>query len=390
MKAKFCVFLLLALLCCQLCLADRAAPVVVDDISASSVTIRVAGDFVIHSAVFNSAIKAGGGTPDFSGMLSPVSVYLSQADFTVTNVDGVMGTDAFVKKHPYSGYPAFSTPRQLISNLKACGVDMMTLANNHAIDYYFDGLKSTIASMKEADMPYIGGYATLEDKLTARVFDIGGICFGFLNYTDSLNQMDKVRSLDPDALKYGVDFWPYVDINADIERLERAGAEVIVCFMHWGIEYKTEPGQSQISKAQELADAGVDVIIGGHPHVVQKAEYITSNTTGKKVLCLYSLGNFLSDQRKDGKDSGLIFDFTVTRDKNGAINVSDPCYVVTHVWRTSKKGGGYTYRVVFSDTDKPYSGMSKNDYKYMRQEAQKIEKRMDSGCAKKRSVYGSN
>ncbi|MBR6007938.1 MAG: CapA family protein [Clostridia bacterium] len=389
MKALFSIFLLVCLLLCLTCTADRLPPSVVEDNAPASVTIRVAGDFVIHSGVFNSAIKAGGGTPDFSEMLSPVAFYLSQADFTVTNVDGIMGTDEFIKKHPYSGYPAFSTPRQLISNLKSCGVDMMTLANNHALDYYFDGLKSSISSMRSAGMPYIGGYLSNEDKLTPRVFDINGITFGFLNYTDNLNQMDKVSSLDPDALKYGVDFWPKVDIDADIARLRQAGAEIIVCFMHWGIEYQTQPGQSQVNKAQRLADAGVDVIIGGHPHVVQKAEYVTSKTTGRKVLCLYSLGNFLSDQRKDGKDSGLIFDFAVTRDENGNITVSDPCYVVTHVWRRANAGGGYTYSVVFSDAEAPYSGMTKNEYQYMIDEARKIENRMNAGCAKKRTVDSS-
>ncbi len=386
MKKRVIIVLLACALFCLNCLAERPAPSVIRDDSPASVTIRVAGDFVIHSGVFNSAIKAGGGAPDFSEMLSPIAFYLSQADFTITNVDGVMGSDTFLKKHPYSGYPAFSTPRQLISNLKSCGVDLMTLANNHALDYYFDGLKSTISSMTEAGMPYIGGYSTLEDKQTARVFDVGGIKIGFLNYTDGLNQMDKIPSLDPDALKYGVDFWPNVDIDADIIRLKQAGAEVIVCLMHWGIEYQLQPGQSQLNKAQKLADAGVDVIIGGHPHVVQKADYVTSKTTGKKVLCLYSLGNFLSDQRNDGKDSGLIFDFTVSRDEDGNITISDPCYVVTHVWRKANSSGGYTYRIVFSDTDEPYPGMSTNEYRYMLDEAQKIEKRMNAGCAKKRSA----
>ncbi|MBR6008331.1 MAG: CapA family protein, partial [Clostridia bacterium] len=173
MKLRSSFILLICVLFCLSCLADRPAPSVIEDDSPASVTIRVAGDFVIHSGVFNSAIKAGGGTPDFSEMLSPIAFYLSQADFTITNVDGVMGSDEFLRKHPYSGYPAFSTPRQLIGNLKSCGVDLMTLANNHALDYYYDGLKSTISSMTEAGMAYIGGYSSYEDKQTPRVFDVG-------------------------------------------------------------------------------------------------------------------------------------------------------------------------------------------------------------------------
>ena len=335
MKKRCIIVLLVCALFCLNCLAERAAPSVIQDDSPASVTIRVAGDFVIHSGVFNSAIKAGGGTPDFSEMLSPIAFYLSQADFTITNVDGVMGSDAFLKKHPYSGYPAFSTPRQLIGNLKSCGVDLMTLANNHALDYYFDGLKSTISSMVEAGMPYIGGYSTLEDKRTARVFDVGGIRIGFLNYTDGLNQMDKIPSLDPDALKYGVDFWPYADIDADISRLKTEGAELIVCLMHWGIEYQLQPGQSQQNKAQKLADAGVDVIIGGHPHVIQEIKTVTADmANGKRNTCLvaFSMGNILSNQPEQYRDTGYMFRFTIDEVEEGVFRIASPEYIPTYYW----------------------------------------------------------
>ena len=118
---KRCIIVLLACALFSLnCLAERAAPSVIQDDSPASVTIRVAGDFVIHSGVFNSAIKDGGGTPYFSEMLSPISFYLSQADFTITNVDGVMGSDAFLKKHPYSGTSVFhSDHRKRTSHLQS-------------------------------------------------------------------------------------------------------------------------------------------------------------------------------------------------------------------------------------------------------------------------------
>ncbi len=353
--------------------------------AACEAVIRIAGDFVIHKGVYNAANRLGGGKVyDFSPMLEEVAPYLSAADYTVTNVDGVMGTPDFVKKYGYGGYPSFSTPASLIDALKGCGVDMLTLANNHAIDYWYDGLKSTVTSVEERGLQSIGGYRTKEEKLTPRIADICGIRFGFLNYTDGLNQMDKRSALDKAALEYGVDFLERANVPADIKRLKDAGAEIIVCFMHWGIEYRTEPCASQFRNAQMLADAGVDVIIGGHPHVVERAEYVyTTDENGKdkQVLCLYSLGNFLSDQRDPGCDAGIIFDFTVKKDENGVITVTDPVYRTTWVWRRYV-GGSANYTVVFTDgnPEKPDS-MSSADYKRMLASKAEIDAVMHEGCA---------
>ncbi len=369
--------------------ADRGTPEILPEQQTreASAIIRVAGDFVIHQPVFESALRAGGGKVyEFSAMLEEVAEYLSEADFTVTNIDGVLGTPDFVKKHGIAGYPSFSTPANLAYDLKECGVDLLTLANNHALDFWFDGLKSTVTTVKEAGLYSVGGYRTQEERNTPCTVDINGIRFGFLNYTDGLNQMDKRPALDKDALKYGVCFTDYWDVPSDVRRLKDAGAEIIVCFMHWGIEYRTEPCKSQLANAQLLADAGVNVIIGGHPHVVERAEYIhTKDSSGrdKQVLCLFSLGNFLSDQRAAGRDCGMIFEFTVTRDENGAISVSAPVYRTTYVWRKVLNAGGYAYKVLFSDwgAARP-DGMSQHEYGRMLQSALDTDAVMSAGVAR--------
>ena len=385
------LLLTLALLFTLSACAERGTPEFIpedtphENGTACEVVIRCAGDFVIHKNVYNAAKKLGGGKSyDFFPMLENVAGYMAQADFTVTNVDGVMGTDDFVKKYGYGGYPSFSTPASLIDAIKDCGADMLTLANNHALDYWYDGLKSTVTSVEQRHILSIGGYRTKEEKLTPRVVDIGGIRFGFLNYTDGLNQMDKRSALDKAALEYGVDFLERANVPADIRRLKEAGAEIIVCFMHWGIEYRTEPCGSQKTNAQMLADAGVDVIIGGHPHMVQRAEYLyTKGDDGKpkEVLCLYSLGNFLTDQRAEGKDCGIIFDFTVRKDEKGNITVHDPVYRTTWVWR-HYNGGTFDYRIFFTD-DNPErpAGMSTTDYQRMIQSKSDIDALMHEGCA---------
>ena len=157
-----------------------------------------------------------------------------------------------------------------------------------------------------------------------------------------------------------------------------------MCYMHWGTEYRTEPVKSQLSNAQKLADAGVDVIIGGGPHMVQRADYIeTTDENGrpKQVLCLYSLGNFLTDQRAQHRDCGIIFDFTVTRDEDGGITVSNPTYRTTWVWRR-QSGSSFKYTILFSGegAERP-KDMSSADYKRMQESAKETVERMNAGCA---------
>ena len=374
--------LALALVCAFVCSAERGEPEMSAAEGESRVTFCCAGDFVIHSAVFASALKAGGGREyDFSPMLECVAPYMRGADFTLTNVDGVLGDAEFVRKHGISGYPAFSTPASLLEDLKQCGVDMLPLANNHALDFWYDGLKTTVSTVESAGLLHVGGYRSRAERETPLIVEIGGIRVGFLNYTDGLNKMDEQKGLDKAALDYGVAFTKYADIPGDVARLRAAGAEAVVCMMHWGAEYKSVPGQGQKNLARTLADAGVDVIVGSHPHMIQKAEYLTAKD-GKQVLCLYSLGNFLSDQRDRGTDCGMLFEFTLHRDEDGRITVEDPVYRTTWVWRRMQSGE-QLYTVLFSDdvSSRPEE-MSEKDYARMRQSAEDTREIMDTGCAR--------
>jgi poly-gamma-glutamate synthesis protein (capsule biosynthesis protein) len=129
-----------------------------------------------------------------------------------------------------------------------------------------------------------------------------------------------------------------------------AGAEVLVAYMHWGEEYQREPGSEQQHYGPKLVAAGVDVIIGGHPHMVQPCYWLEGNRTSdggyQRTLCLSSLGNFLSDQRSQYRDSGIIFDFTIKEVAPGEFEIINPEYIPTYVWRTGSESAGFDYRVM--------------------------------------------
>lgn len=309
-----------------------------------SARIRSIGDFVIHEPIYKSAKLEDGGY-DFSPMLSYIKDSMGDADYTVANVDGPMGGPG---KRGYKGYPQFNTPPHLMLNLLDAGVDMLTLANNHALDTYFDGLKAEIEACISCGMDYVGAARTREESKTPVIKEINGIKVGFLNYTHSTNTMENHS--DKEASEYGLKIGRFADFEADAKAARDAGAEVLVAYMHWGDEYERNPGSNQQHYGKKLVAAGVDVIIGGHPHVVQPAYWLEGTRTSdggyQRTLCLSSLGNFLSDQRQRYRDAGIIFDFTIQEIAPGQFEFVDLQYVPTYVWRTGSEKTGFEYRVV--------------------------------------------
>jgi poly-gamma-glutamate synthesis protein (capsule biosynthesis protein) len=178
------------------------------------------------------------------------------------------------------------------------------------------------------------------------VVTIKGIKVGITNYTVSTNNLEN--SSDPEATEYGLRTTRNSSPKKDIAALRSAGAEFVVVYMHWGEEYERGVTGSQKDLAKKLVAAGADMIIGGHPHVVQSIETVKAKDAGgneRSALVVYSMGNFLSDQRARYRDSGIIFEFSLVDDGSGVVRAVSPRYVPTYVWRV-KTDAGYDYRIV--------------------------------------------
>jgi poly-gamma-glutamate capsule biosynthesis protein CapA/YwtB (metallophosphatase superfamily) len=308
--------------------------------------IRSFGDIIIHEPLYTTARKNAQNTEstfDFSPYFSQIGDSIAAADYTVGNVDGPLGGRG---SRGYRFYPQFNTPPHLLTALKEAGVDMLTLANNHALDTYLDGLKRTVDNVEKAEIEHIGAYRSQQEYDTPKVIEINGIRVGFTNYTVSTNNLEN--SSDPDAMVYGLRTTRNSSPTKDIAALREAGAEIVAVYMHWGEEYERKASASQKNLAQKLVAAGADIIIGGHPHVVQPIEEVRAKDAdgnSRSALVVYSMGNFLSDQRARYRDSGIIFEFTLVDDGSGQVQITSPRYVPIYVWRT-QGGGGYDYRVV--------------------------------------------
>ena len=306
-------------------------------------TIRSLGEIAVQTNVLNAA-KGDDGSYDFSEMFTYINDIVGDADFTVADVEGSMGDTLAAK-----GDAQMLTPSSMITALKAAGVDMLNLANDHSLDGNLSDLLSAIENMNSEGMLYVGGAASQAERDTAKIVTINGINVGFVAYTDSLNGLET--KVDTDALKYGINFVSTSNAKKDIQAVKDAGADVIVAYMSWGEMMNRQTTAMQQELAKQLVMCGVDVIIGYNPHVIQPANWIemkdSAGNVAQRTLCLGATGNFLSDAREQYSDSGIIFEFTIQeKDDFSGFEIVNPVYIPTYVWRIENEDGSYDYRTI--------------------------------------------
>jgi len=298
-----------------------------------SARIRAVGDLITHQVQLDSA-KQADGSYDFHPQYARIAGELADADYTIANLETTIGRK---DNRAYSGFPNFNTPESLLDTLKDAGIDFLTLANNHILDRGFEGLQLTVENVANRGFDYAGANRSPEEKARTVVVDAGGVRVGMLCYTEMTNGMPKKKNNSP-ARQYGVNYMGDADFNEDVRRLREAGAEVIIALVHWGVEYKREPTERMQNNAQKLVAAGVDVVLGSHPHMVQPVtwiEVVTDSGEARRGLVAYSLGNFISNQGKRYTDSGILLDFTLQEREAGGFDVTDVKVMPTYCWRQS-------------------------------------------------------
>ena len=317
----------------------------------SRARISVTGDVVIHTALLRAAYSSRNNY-DFNPIYRYLGGYVSDSDYAVTNLETTLGGSKF------SGYPAFNSPDSLVDAISDAGFDMLLTANNHADDTGYNGMHRTAQVLKQKKMDFIGTVEKDGDKRFL-VREVNGIKIGMICYTYE----SKARSGKIKYLKSQLDYRSakiintfnvrnldefYTGLGQRMEEMRAEGAEVIVVFLHWGVEYVLTPDKDQKEIAQKLCDMGVDVISGGHPHVIQPVEMYTSGVDGShRMLCIYSVGNSVSNQRikemnlKTGHtEDGVLLSFTFSRYSDGSVVLSDVDALPTWVYLYRNKTTG--------------------------------------------------
>lgn len=306
------------------------------------ISLLAVGDIMFHIPQVKSAI-VGENDYDFKPMFEHVKEYIQDADLALGNYETVT-----VEDRSYSGFPRFNSPIKTVEALKDAGFNILSTANNHSLDQGKTGIISTIEAINQYGLEHVGTNVDKDNK--PLIVDVEGIRVGVLSYTFGLNGLDSL--LSPEELSYMVNLIDEKKIQQQIQLLEVNEVDIIVSYIHWGHEYHHEPSQYQKDLGNKLVEWGVNIVFGSHPHVVQKSEIVSIN--GKDNLVVYSMGNFISNQREITMGNPYTEDGVMVRvnvQKNLELNetvITEIEYIPTWVHRYSE-GGKYTYEILPSE-----------------------------------------
>ena len=311
----------------------------------------------------STACTTEDGGYDFESIFRYVAEYTASYDYSVANLETTLGGD----NYPYQGYPDFNCPDEIVEAAKDAGIDMLLTANNHAGDTMASGITRTVEIIRGKGLTALGSQLNADEPKYA-VVDVNGIKIGMVCYTwayssngssFSLNGLTPIK--DEGQMNYFLNNDPgklYTASEQILEQMKADGAEATMMFIHWGVEYNIKENSLQDTMAQKLCDLGFDVIVGGHPHVVQPVDLLTSTVDpDHKTVVIYSLGNAVSNQRNGYiqaappyyTEDGILFTVTFEKYSDGAVYLQSVDALPT--WVNMHTDGAKQYNILPLDED---------------------------------------
>ncbi len=335
--------------------SNKPEPVIPDKYA----TVISIGDIMCHSTQYNGAKTTDG--YDFSHFFKELSPYFKSADLAVGNLELTFGG---TESGAWRGFPTFNTPDQLANAVKDSGISLLMTANNHTYDTGFFGMKRTLDVVRNLGIETNGSRKALDEPKYI-VKDLNGIKVGMISYTYETTGATQTRKylngllLSEEAatlvnsFSYNKIDTFYTEAQEIINSMKNDGAEYITFYMHWGDEYKRTANTWQKTIAQKLSNMGVNMIIGSHPHVVEPIELINSEDGETQTVCVYSVGNAVSNQRRGlmqtnapngHTEDGLMVSYKLKKDGKGVVSLVDFEAIPTWVDRYLE-GGKYKYTI---------------------------------------------
>ncbi|WP_303862561.1 CapA family protein [Alkalibaculum bacchi] len=315
------------------------------------ITLRANGDIMFHGPQIEGAYKSG--KYDFEPNFRHIKKYIESADLALGNFESTTagGTP--------SGYPVFNAPDESLETLSKIGYDVLATANNHALDKGKNGVVRTIDKIAENNMVSVGTYKEPGENIYTA--EVENIKIAVLSYTYGLNGMESL--LSSQDREYMVNLIDKEKIKGDIKKSKENGADFTIVFIHWGNEYQLKPSSEQKELANSMFQWGADIILGSHPHVIQESDIVYVDGEAKYVI--YSMGNFISNQRRETLGSiansthtedGVIVELALEKDFiSGDKRIVGVNYIPTWVNRTGSNGN-FHYEVL------PVRDALKGDY----------------------------
>lgn len=286
-------------------------------------SVVMSGDVLIHTGVWESAeddaAARGKGGMDFKPMFASMRPVYESADLAICHLEVPLAEP----DGPFLNYPIFSAPPQVVNGLKKVGIDACTTASNHSLDTGFEGLKRTLDTLDDKQVPHAGTARTRKESKTPLMLDVAGVEVALLSYTYGTNGIPipsdapwSVPLIDPD------------DIKRDARKARNDGAEVVIVALHHGTEYTTEPDSYQRDVVNEITRSkNIDLVYGHHAHVPQPIDTVHGTWVA------YGLGNFIAQQSTDVPDTyrGVTVKFTLVEQEDGGFEVRRAEFVPTMI-----------------------------------------------------------
>lgn len=262
----------------------------------TSLTLFAVGDSLIHGSVYKTNFDNG--SYNFNEMLELIKPYSSEADLAYYNQETILGGEEL----GFSSYPTFNTPEEFGDNMVDAGFNLVSLANNHTLDKGVAGIAHSVNFWNSYEnVIATGSSLSVEEQENIEVLEINGITYTMLSYTTLTNGIPV-----PSGKEYLVNLYDYEEVKKDVEEAQEK-ADLVIVAMHFGTEYTHTPTGEQVEIATELANLGVNIVIGNHPHVIEPIEFIDN------TLVMYALGNLVSAQIGIERLVGLMVNVEITK-----------------------------------------------------------------------------
>ncbi len=295
-----------------------------------NVSLVMVGDALYHSGVYNDGLQSDG-TYNYDSQLADVTPIIKNYDLAYYNQETILGGTEL----GLSSYPTFNSPQEVGDAFIKAGFNLVSLATNHTMDKGEKAILNSVSYWREKEnVMTAGSYDSFEDRARSHISEKNGITYAFLSYTYGTNGIPV-----PKGKEYLVNLFDKETVKKDIEEV-RDKVDIVMVAMHWGTEYVHDPIKEQRDQAQFLADLGVDIIIGSHPHVIEPIEHI-----GKTVV-IYSLGNFISGQVGTNKRIGLLASLDIHKVVENNLTTISIDNVRGDLLYTYHNGGFRKFRVI--------------------------------------------
>jgi poly-gamma-glutamate synthesis protein (capsule biosynthesis protein) len=323
----------------------------------SRLSLVFAGDIMGHDTQINGAWDPASRTYDYEPTFRYVSDYLKHADIAVANLEVTLAGP------PFRGYPEFSSPDALAEAAKDAGFDVFIQANNHALDRGKSGFVRTLQVLDSLEIIHTGTFPDgfSRERFHPLILEKNNIRIALLNYTYGTNGL-----VIPEP--FIINRIDTLQIREDLEKAALARPDFIIVAIHWGNEYERNENKDQRALARFILDCGADAIIGSHPHVVQPVKIYHNADSSHFNIVVYSLGNFVSNQRDQYKDGGILFKMVL--EKSGdSTRVQEYSYLPYWVYRedTARKSSFFVLPVPYFERNESPFGLAAYDrYKLTR------------------------